>query len=357
MRKTDALRIVIPGGMGKLGGILTRHFCAQGHSVTVLTRNVHRSRVAAEAQGAKTGCIPWRTLPWDGENVREWASALEGANVLINLAGRSVNCRYTAENQREILESRIRSTRVLGEAIRSLARPPRVWLNASTATIYRHSFDRAMDEFSGEIGGREIDAPADWRFSIDVATKWEESFFAAVTSGTRKVALRGTMVMSTAPGGTFDLLLRLVRFGLGGAAGNGEQYMSWIHELDFARAVDYLIEHEEIDGVVNVAAPVPLPNREFMRALREAWGIRYGLQASEWMLKVGTFLLRTETELILKSRRVIPGRLLEHGFQFEFPEWPEAARNLVRSVREKSVDVESTEWVRKNLEGAHERSN
>jgi hypothetical protein len=277
-------------------------------------------------------------------------------DVVINLTGRSVNCRYNAGNRRQILESRLRSTEVLGEAIRGLAHPPKVWMNASTATIYRHSFDRAMDEASGEIGGREAGAPASWRFSIDVAARWEASFFGVVTPRTRKVALRGGMVMGPDPSGIFGQLLRLVHLGLGGAAGRGKQYMSWIHDRDFARAVDYLIEHEEIDGVVNVTAPTPLPNRDFMRAVREAWGIGFGLPAREWMLSVATFVHRTESELLLKSRRVVPGRLLEHGFQFEFPTWPEAARDLVRRVREREVGVKSKERIQRSLEETRERT-
>jgi uncharacterized protein (TIGR01777 family) len=351
------LRIVIPGGTGQLGRTLTRYFSARGDRVTVLTRNARRAGPAAQAPGSEKDPVPWRTLPWDGESLGEWTEALEGADVLINLAGRSVNCRYTPENQREILASRLRSTRALGEAIRGLVQPPKVWMNASTATIYRHTFDRAMDEVAGEIGGREADAPASWRFSIDVAKQWEESFFAAATPRTRKVALRGGMVMSPAPGGIFWQLLRLVRLGLGGAAGSGNQYVSWIHELDFVKAVDYLIAHREIESAVNITAPVPLPNRDFMRALGEAWGISFGLPASEWMLAVATFVHRTESELLLKSRRVVPRRLLEHGFQFEFPNWPEAARDLVGRWRARPIASARRECIQKVLEESHERSN
>jgi hypothetical protein len=351
-----ALRIVIPGGTGQLGRILTRHFSALGHHVTVLTRSAGRAREMGNPPGLGKNGFLWRALPWDAESLGEWAGALEDVDVLINLTGRSVNCRYNAGNRREILESRVRSTEVLGEAIRGLAHPPRLWMNASTATIYLHSFDRAMDETSGEIGGREPDAPAKWRFSIDVATRWEASFFGATTPRTRKVALRGGMVMGPDASGIFGQFLGLVRLGLGGAAGSGKQYMSWIHDQDFARAVDYLIEHEEIEGVVNVTAPAPLPNGDFMRALRQAWGIGFGLPARDWMLGVATFLHRTQSELLLKSRRVVPERLLKHGFQFEFPRWPEAARDLVRRVREEAVKAKSKERIQKSLEEARERT-
>ena len=350
------LRIVIPGGTGQIGRILTRHFSGLGHHVTVLTRSAGRARAMGNPPGLEKDGFLWRALPWDAESLGDWASALENVDILINLTGRSVNCRYNAGNRRQILESRLRSTEVLGEAIRGLAHPPKVWMNASTATIYQHNFDRAMDEASGEIGQREADAPASWRFSIDVATRWEASFFGAVTPRTRKVALRGGMVMGPGPRGVFGQFLRLVRLGLGGAAGSGKQYMSWIHDQDFARAVDYLIEHEEIDGVVNVTAPMPLPNSDFMRAVREAWGIGFGLPAREWMLSVATFVHRTESELLLKSRRVVPGRLLEHGFQFEFPTWPQAARDLVRRVREESVKAKSKERIQRSLEEIRERT-
>jgi hypothetical protein len=263
----------------------------------------------------------------------DWRAAFEAADVVVNLAGRSVNCRYNVTNRREILESRIRSTRAVSEAIARCSRPPRIWMNASTATIYRHSFHRPMDERTGELGGNEPDAPNTWRFSVEVAQAWEREFFAAPAPGTRKVALRSAMTMSPDPGGVFDVLLGLIRKGLGGANGSGRQFVSWIHDLDFVRAIDFLIEHEELDGVVNLASPNPLPNRDFMRALREAAGAPFGLPATEWMLEIGAVFLRTETELILKSRRVVPTRLLENGFDFRFPDWPDAARDLVTRRR------------------------
>jgi uncharacterized protein (TIGR01777 family) len=319
MNSVRPLRIVIPGGSGQVGNILARYFHAKGDSVVVLSR--------------RTFPAPWRIVVWDGENLGNWVGELEKTDTVINLAGRSVNCRYSAANRREIIESRTQSTRVIGAAVSQVAHPPRLWLNASTATIYRHALDRAMDEFTGELGGSEPSAPSSWRFSIDVAKAWEESFFAVDTPNTRKIALRSAMTMSPDGGGIFDALLRLVRFGLGGASGSGKQFVSWIHEADFVRAIDYLIAKEEMTGRINIAAPGPLPNGEFMSALRQAWGRRVGLPAAEWMLEIGAVFLQTETELILKSRRVVPGRLLESGFQFRFPDWPSAAQDLVRRWR------------------------
>ena len=309
------MKIVIPGGSGQVGQILARHFHSQGHAVTVFSRH---PRPAA-----------WNAVRWDGRTEGDWIGELERSDVCINLAGRSVNCRYTAANRREILESRVRSTRLLHEAIAGLKHPPKLWVNASTATIYRHSLDRAMNEATGELGGNEPGAPDTWNFSIDVAKAWEEAFFSTPTPLTRKIAIRSAMTFSPDRGGVFDVFLALVRRGLGGSQGPGTQFVSWIHDADFVRAVDWLIAHETFDGVVNLASPNPLPNRDFMRTLREAWGTSIGLPSASWMLEVGTWLLRTESELVLKSRRVVPGRLLDAGFQFLFPDWRAAARDLV----------------------------
>lgn len=318
--QTAPKRIVLAGGSGYLGMILARHFPGLGHHVSVLART--------------TFSAPWDVVAWDGERLGPWVRRLDGAEVVINLAGRTVDCRYHDQNRREILNSRVSSTKLVGNAIRELHVPPRLWLNASTATIYRHSLDRDMDEETGELGGQEEDVPETWRFSIEVASRWEEAFFAAETPETRKVALRSAMVMSPERAGVFDILSRLVRSGLGGKAGLGNQYVSWIHELDFRRVVDFLIDDAAISGVVNVSSPNPLPNSVFMASLRRAWGIRFGLPASEWMLEIGAIFLRTETELILKSRRVVPLRLTRRGFRFAFPCWPCAADDLVKKWRQ-----------------------
>ena len=316
------LRIVIPGGSGQVGRVLARHFQERGHHVTVLTRGPHTAN--------------WQTVHWDGRHAGLWTQYLEGADVCINLTGRSVNCRYTAKNREEIYDSRIESTRLLGEVIAGLADPPRVWLNASTATIYRHALDREMNERTGQLGGNEPGAPDAWRFSIRVAKDWEAAFFDVSTPQTRKVAMRSAITLSPAPGNAFAILLNLVRLGLGGTQGNGRQFVSWIHEMDFARAVEFLIDNEDLEGAVNIASPNPLPNREFMAELRDAWGMPNGLPAPAPLLEIAAFFLRTETELVLKSRRVVPGRLLDAGFEFEYPTWPEAAENLVEQWRHRN---------------------
>jgi len=313
------VKIVIPGGSGQVGTILARAFHGGGHEVVVL------SRISAPR--------PWRVVGWDGVRLDGWAREIDGCDVVINLAGRSVNCRYYESNRRQMMESRVLSTRVVGQAIAAARQPPRVWLQASTATIYAHRYDAANDERTGIIGGDEAGAPDTWRFSIDVARAWERTFDEAITPRTRKVALRSAMTMSPDPGGVFDTLARLARRGLGGPAGDGRQFVSWIHEVDFVAALRWLIDHQEIDGIVNVCSPNPLTNAAFMRALRRACGGPIALPVAKWMLEIGAVFMRTETELILKSRRVVPARLLEAGFQFRFPDWPAAAADLCRRWR------------------------
>jgi uncharacterized protein (TIGR01777 family) len=316
-----ALRIVLPGGSGQVGSMLAAYFQERGHHVTVLTRGPYTAN--------------WQTAQWDGEHAGEWVETLEGADACINLSGRSINCRYTARNRQELRDSRIGPTRLLNQVIGGLDNPPRVWMNASAATIYRHALDRDMDEATGTLGGNERisawrRAPRSWNFAVRLTRDWETALFETPTPRTRKIALRSGIVLSPAPGSVFAVLSRLARFGLGGAQGNGRQYVSWMHEVDFARAIEFLITHEEMEGAVNMVAPNPVPNREFMAALREAWDVPNGLPAPAPLMEIGAFLMRTETELVLKSRRVVPGRLLEAGFRFEFPEWGEAAVDLVR---------------------------
>lgn len=307
------MKVIIAGGTGQIGTILTRSLMAEGHKVVVLSR-------ASQARGLNT-------VLWDGAAQGEWTAHIDGADVVINMAGRSVNCRYNAANRRDIRESRVNSTLAIGRAIESSARPPRVWLQASSATIYAHRFDAPNDDVSGILGGTEDGAPDTWQFSVGVVKAWEQAATLACVPNTRTVLLRSAMTMSPDRGGVFDVLLGLARRGLGGASGDGRQYVSWIHYLDFIRAIMWLIEHD-ISGPVNLAAPNPIPNSEFMQALRKACGVHYGIRANRLMLEIAARFLHTESELVLKSRRVIPRRLLESGFCFQFEEWPVAAEDL-----------------------------
>jgi uncharacterized protein (TIGR01777 family) len=299
------MRIVIPGGTGQIGGFLRPALVAAGHDVTIVGRR----------EGVR----------WDGRTLDP--SVVDGADAVVNLAGRSVNCRYTEANVREMMSSRTDSTRAVGDAIAGAAHPPRVWLQMSTATIYAHRVDAPNDEATGVIGGAEPDVPRYWDHSVEIARRWEEEQERADTPATRKVALRTAMVMSTDKGGAFPALRRMAKLGLGGPVAGGTQYISWLHEEDFVRAVRFLLT-ADLSGPVNLAAPNPVSQRDFMRALRSVYRIPFGLPATRWMAELGAWAVRSDTELLLKSRRVVPTRLLDAGFTFNHPTWPEAARNL-----------------------------
>jgi uncharacterized protein len=314
------MKIIIAGGTGQVGTVLARKFHADGHEVVILSR--------------KTSVADWRIVTWDAETLGEWKNEIDGSDIVINLAGRSVNCRYTEENRRQIMDSRVKSTKVIGEAITQSEKPPKLWLQMSTATIYAHRFDAPNDDITGLIAEIQPNAPSAWNFSIDVAKSWERVANEAVTPKTRKVLMRSSMIMSPDRDGIFDTLLGLVKKGLGGTCGDGKQFISWMHERDFVNAVYWLIEHEELSGAINLCSPNPLSNAEFMKILRDASGTKIGLPAFEWMLEIGAIFLQTETELILKSRRVVPTRLLDSGFKFEFPDWQKAAEDLCQRRKE-----------------------
>ena len=313
------MKLVLAGGSGQVGTLLARHWLAAGHELVVLTR--------------RSSTPLGRAVTWDGRTLGEWAAELDGAEVLVNLAGRTVNCRYTAAHRREIVESRVESTRVLGQVLAGLGKPPRVWLQSSTATIYAHTVGPAHDEATGAISGDEPGLPETYHFSVGVAKAWEAAATEFESPRTRLVLLRSALTLSPDAGGVFDVLLWLVRRGLGGANGDGRQFVSWVHERDYAHALDWVVDHDELRGPVNICAPNPVPNAEFMRTLRRAWGAPLGLPATRPMLEVGARLLGTETELILKSRRVVPGKLAASGFAFKFPTWERAAAELCRRWR------------------------
>jgi hypothetical protein len=311
------VKVVIPGGTGQVGTLLQRALSAGGHDVVVLTRRPTKPYEVA----------------WDAAQLGDWVRLLEGADAVVNLAGRSVSCRYNEANLREMMESRVRTTELVGRAIAGCAAPPRVWLQASTATIYAHRFDAPNDEADGIIGGSEAGVPDYWEFSVRIAREWEQAQAAADTPATRRVALRSAMIMSPDRGGIFDYLSWLARLGLGGPIAGGAQYVSWVHEHDFVNAVLRLIADDNLAGPINIAAPDPVPQRDFMRSLRKAWRVPVGLPATAWMAEIGAFVLRSDTEMLLKSRRVVPRRLTEAGFEFAYPHWPEAAAELVARRR------------------------
>lgn len=300
-------KIVLAGGNGYLGRVLGEYYRPLAEEVIVLSR---KSKAA-------DGNI--RTLVWDGCSEGNWAESLEGADMLVNLCGKNVNCRYTKANQAAIIHSRVIPTTLLGKVIAGLALPPKLWINVTSATIYRHAEDRPQDEENGDIG---------YGFSVDVCRRWEEAFFEAPTPHTRKVALRMGIVLGRRDA-AFPRLLNLVKCGLGGRQGDGQQYVSWVHEQDAARCTEWLLRHGQLEGVVNCTAPEPVKNTELMADIRRAWGMPLGLPTPAWLLAVGARIIGTETELILKSRWVLPRRLLDSGYTFLFSQARHAVNDLI----------------------------
>jgi uncharacterized protein (TIGR01777 family) len=290
------MKIILAGGTGTMGLILQEHFAERGDEVIVLTR---RSELKQHPKA--------RMVHWDGRTSGAWTAELDGTDVLINLAGRSVDCRYTAKNKALILNSRVDATRILGEVVAACRRPPKLWINLSSATVYRHAEDRPMDEINGELGSD---------FSPQVVLAWEKEFFRHKREGVRQVAVRCAMVFSS-HGGAFPRFAQLTRFGLGGHHASGKQYVSWVHEADVSRFFQWLMDTPDVEGIINLAAPHPLPEHELMRELRQRVSPLFAFNVPKWMLTIGAFFLRTETELVLKSRRVVPTRALELGYRFQ----------------------------------------
>lgn len=289
-------KIVIAGGTGFLGKVLINHFKDKASQIIVLTRSEIK----------KKGNVEY--IQWDARSLSDWKSQLENADVLINLTGKSVDCRYTKKNRELIYNSRIESTNILNEAVSQCQHPPKLWLNSSTATIYRNSTDKQMDEFTGEIGND---------FSMNIAKAWEREFFNVKIQETRKVALRTSIVLGK-NGGAFKPLKSIVKIGFGGKQGNGNQFVSWIHEEDFARALEFIINNDKIGSIVNVVSPLPVRNKQFMTSLRKALNVPIGIPVNKTLLEIGSKIIQTETELVLKSRNVIPKRLTDCGFTFKY---------------------------------------
>jgi uncharacterized protein (TIGR01777 family) len=288
------MKIVIAGGTGYLGQLLSTHFLKDSaNQVFILSRKeqVNQDNL--------------HYLKWDGKTIGNWKQFLEQTDVLINLTGKSVDCRYTQKNKDEIYASRMESTHVLCQVVQQLQHPPKVFIQTSSATIYRHSEDKLMTEKRGEIG---ID------FSMDVCKKWEMVFNSYTLPKTKKIVTRTSIVMGNS-GGAFPILKTLVMLGLGGKQGDGKQFISWISEEDYVRSIVHLIHQKE--GVYNLCVPNPLQNATFQRKLRMKLGVFFGLNIPKWMLKIGAKIMGTEPELILKSRRVYPENLLNTGFTFK----------------------------------------
>lgn len=301
-------KLIIAAGTGFLGQVLVEHFKDSFDEIVILTRGKSNSKNNI------------KYVNWNAKTFSGWENELENADVLINLAGKSVDCRYNKKNKQEIYNSRIESTKILNEAVLNCKNPPKHWLNSSTSTIYRFSLDKQMDEMNGEIGND---------FSMNIAKSWEKAFFETDTPKTLKTALRTSIVLGK-NGGAFIPLKTLAKFGLGGKQGKGNQLISWIHEEDFARAVAFVIENK-IEKEINIVSPTPISNQDFMKKLRKVMGIPIGISQPKWLLNIGAKIIRTEPELVLKSRNVIPKRLLEIGFTFKYYSLEKTFKNLIQN--------------------------
>lgn len=302
-------KIVLAGGTGYLGSVLAAYYREKAKEIVILSR-----REKQQEQNV-------RTVVWDARTWGRWAAELVNADMVINLCGKNVNCRYTPKNKAELFASRLQPTELLGRAIHDLAEPPKLWINAASATIYRHAEDCPQDEANGDIGSG---------FSIDVCRAWEDAFDRADTPRTQKVILRISLVLGRADG-VFPRLLNLARAGIGGPQGSGRQYVSWVHELDLARCTEWIADHPEQTGIFNCTSPQPLRNHELMRMIRREAHIPFGLPIPEWLLETGAAMIGTETELVLKSRWVVPSRLIQNGFRFSYPDAPGAVKAIVKT--------------------------
>jgi hypothetical protein len=319
------MKIVIPGGTGQIGGAIARHL-AKDHEIVIIGRS------AKDKYGA-------RGVKWDAKTLGDWVNELDGADVLINMAGRIINCRHTDVEIRAMYWSRVDTTNLLGQALATCKKPPRLWLNASTATIYRHTYGPANDEFTGVLGGYEPDVPLYYKYSVDVAKAWEDTLFAQSTPQTRKVALRLAFAVEPVRGGVLDTFYFSARLGFGGRMGSGKQWCSWIHEEDMVRAIEFIISKKELEGPINIAAPEPIQQGDFMDIFRAKMGLRYYVPVpQDWMVRVFAFFYRTESEVLLKSRRVVPGKLLKAGFTFKYPDWESAAEDTIAKFKANGLE-------------------
>lgn len=318
-------KIVIAGGTGFIGQEMIKYF-GKENTIIILTRqlqdainnrNHYYSLINDDLRNV-------RFMKWDGLHTGEWSKELDGADLLINLAGKSVNCRYNETNKKEIFDSRTQSVKALGAAINQCINPPKLWINASSATIYRHATDKPQDEYTGEFHND---------FSVQVCKLWEETFYDQSTPSTRKVALRMAITLGT--GGVLIPYFNLLKFGLGGKQGNGKQMYSWVHIEDTCRMIEWIYDNKEIKGTYNCCSPNPVPNETFMALLRKETGHSLGLPAYTWMLKIGAPLIGTEAELVLKSRWVVPTKILETGFQFKYPLLEDAFADIISKVPRK----------------------
>lgn len=307
------MKIVIPGGTGFLGRLLIESLLPEKHELVVLSRGGTSSQA--------------RLVPWDAQTLGEWAREIDGADAIINLTGQSVKCLHTDKNLKILRDSRTHSTQVIGQAIRQAQNPPLVWIQMSSATIYSHRFDAPNDEVNGKMG-EESNTPPSWQKIVNLIKDWEEVLYSSKTDNTRKVSARCGIVMGLNPGGAFDIFLKLSRYGLGGRVASGKQMISWIHEYDFIKSIQFLLTNKDIKGPVNLCSPYPVSQEDFMKVLRTTVGAKFGLPAPQWMIELSSYFTGIDPELSLKSRYVIPKILTDNQFSFYFPHWKDTAKDL-----------------------------
>ena len=322
-------KIILAGGTGFIGQEMTKYF-GKENNIVILTRQINNAKTNRNDYDSLTAADlkNVKYVRWDGKTVGDWISELNGADLIINLAGKSVNCRYNEKNKNAIFDSRTDAVKTIGEAINKCELAPSLWINSSSATIYRHAMDRAQDEYTGECHDD---------FSVQVCKRWERTFYDQPTPHTRKVALR--MAITLGPGGILIPFFNLLKFGLGGKQASGKQMFSWVHIEDTCRMIEWIHDNKQIQGTYNCSSPGPVTNEEFMRTLRKVTGTLIGFPAFEWMLRVGAPIIGTELELILKSRWVVPAKILETGFQFKYPLLEQALKDVISKVPRKQYHL------------------
>lgn len=322
-------KIIIAGGTGFIGQEMTKYF-GKENNIIILTRKMGNSKNNRNKYNSLSNedLLNVKFIKWDGRTTGDWTKELENADLIINLTGRTVNCRYNKKNKKEIFDSRTDAVKAIGEAIRQCTSPPKLWINASSATIYRHATDKPQDEYSG---GFHDD------FSVQVCKLWEKTFFEQIIPQTRKVALRMAITLGT--GGVLIPYFNLLKFGLGGKQGSGKQMYSWVHIEDTCRMIEWITDNITIEGVYNCSSPTPVTNKDFMQTLRKVTGVKFGLPAFDWMLRIGALIIGTSTELILKSRWVLPTKILETGFRFKYPLLKDALADIISKVPRKQYHL------------------
>ena len=332
------MKIVIPGGTGLLGQLLTRSFIQKKYQVVVLSR---RGDNSSEGE----------LVPWDACTLGEWAQKINGADAVINMTGKNIKCLYTDKNLKTLRNSRINSTRVIGQAIKQAKTPPPIWIQMSAAGIYTHSLSTPQDEEIGKIG-EDPCRPDSWKKIVRLVQDWEEALFSSETPQTRKVAVRAGIIMSAQNNSAFSKLTQLCRFGLGGTIGKGKQMNSWLHESDFVNGIHFLLENSNLEGPVNFCSPHPVSQTEMMQTLRKITGAGFGIPATNWMVELSSYITQIDPELILKSRYVIPKVLQDHHFSFEFPRWEQAAKDLYTKWMKKKKKLQLLRKIKSSMKSS-----